>query len=307
MSSTAPNRDIMERFRSKEEQLFLKWKVVMNPSELLRGIISNQENARSLFHGLRRQVRAIRRRSQAYRDGQVTIFDLVLIRLFDAGHSMQDYGLLEFYLAEFLGTRDCVSTADANRIVAAHLAAQRILDDGPIDELPTVKTANVQDQEPTSTQNSTSTHYSEEAKPPYLDNLIRVYERAKDDYYKSGVTHTHNERSNIVRFLRDTAENLLRYLEAFDQEHELIPELTDVIKSSQARAEELAGGRKRKFEDYQRSPSMSPWRNTGYTYEYDHRTGRGGYVKDGWDHSRVSETWNRALDSYRPRYSLHRH
>ncbi|KAJ5295513.1 hypothetical protein N7508_010334 [Penicillium antarcticum] len=307
MSSAAPSREVLERLRSKEEQLFLKWNVVMKPSELLRDITANRENARSLFHGVRRQVRAVRRRSQASRDGQVTIFDLVLVRLFETGHTMQDYGLLEFYLAEFLGTKDCVSTADANRIVAAHLAAQRILDDGPIDELPTVRTANMQDQEHESTQQSISTRYSEEAKPPYLDNLIRVYERAKDDNYKVGATHSHNERSNNVRFLRDTAENLLRYLEAFNQEHELIPELADIIKSSQARAEELAGGRKRKFEHERRSPSMSPWRNTGYTYEYDHRTGRGGYAKDGWDHSRVSENWNRAFDSYRPRYALHRH
>jgi hypothetical protein len=130
MPPAGPKGDVLARLRSKEEQMFLKWNVVMNPSELLRGIVANRENARALFHGLRRQVRAIRRRSLAYRDGQVTIFDLVLIRLFDAGHTMQDYGLFEFYLAEFLGTRDCVSNADANRVVAAHLAAQRILDDG---------------------------------------------------------------------------------------------------------------------------------------------------------------------------------
>jgi hypothetical protein len=79
---------------------------------------------------MRRQVRAIRRRSQTYRDGQVTVFDLVLVRLFDAGHNMEDYGLFEFYLNEFLGIRDCISLADANRIVAAHLAAQRVMDDG---------------------------------------------------------------------------------------------------------------------------------------------------------------------------------
>ena len=170
-----------------------------------------------------------------------------------------------------------------------------------------MKTANVQDEELISTQNSTSTRYSEDVKPPHLDNLIRVYEKAKDDNNKVGATHSHNERSNSVRFLRDTAENLLRYLKTVDEDHELIPELNDVVKSSQARAEELAGGRKRKFEHERRSPSMSPYRPTGYTYEYDHRTGRGGYVKDGWDHSRVSETWNRASDSYRPRYALRRH
>jgi hypothetical protein len=51
---------------------------------------------------------------------------------------------------------------------------------------------------------------------------------------------------------------------------------------------------------------MGPWRTSGYTYEYDHRTGRGGYVKNGWDH-RVSESYSRTFDSYRPEYALNRH
>lgn len=116
--------------RGKEDVLFLKWSSVMNPSDLLHELVGNSEHARVLFHGLRRQVKSIRRRSQSYDDGQVTIFDRVLVRLYDDGHTMQHYGLFEFYLAEYLGTKNCHSEKEVNSVIAAHFAAQRILDDG---------------------------------------------------------------------------------------------------------------------------------------------------------------------------------
>jgi len=118
----------------KVDNLYLKWSVPMQPSDILHDLVRTKEHARALFHGLRRQVRFIRQRSQNYDDGQITIYDAVLIRLYDNGHTMQDYGLLEFYLAEYLGTKHCHSDAEIKSVIAAHLAAQRILDNGmPLD------------------------------------------------------------------------------------------------------------------------------------------------------------------------------
>lgn len=114
----------------KEETLYLKWSLVLSPSELLKELVGDSEHARALFHGMRRQVRSIRRRSQSYDDGQVTIYDRVLLRLYDEGHTMKHYGLLGFYLTEHLGTKNCKSEEEKNTLVAAHLAAQRILDNG---------------------------------------------------------------------------------------------------------------------------------------------------------------------------------
>lgn len=116
--------------RGREDSLYLKWSAVMNPSNILHNLVDNSEHARLLFHGLRRKVGFLRRRSQTYDDGQVSIYDRVLLRLYDDGHTMQDYGLLEFYLAEYLGTKNCCSEEEVNSIVAAHFAAQRILDNG---------------------------------------------------------------------------------------------------------------------------------------------------------------------------------
>ncbi|CAI7595081.1 unnamed protein product [Penicillium discolor] len=303
--------------RGKEDSLYLKWSAAMNPSELLKELVGNREHARTLFHGLRRQVKSIRHRSQSYDDGQVTIYDRVLLRLYDEGHTMQHYGLLEFYLAEYLEAKNCHSEEENNSVIAAHFAAQRILDNGPISEIPIIATDDVggaieEAETGKSSQNSGA------SKSNHIDKLIQVYQKAKADYYILQVSENHRERTNSVRFLRDTAENLLRYLMSADKDHDLIPEIEDIIQVSQAHASQLAGGRKRKFEhmdnDSRGSPSLSPYRSHGY-----YRDQRGGpnrrdrYVPDnitwdhshkgGWDHSHVNRRigWdNRALDSYRP-------
>ncbi|KAJ5841757.1 hypothetical protein N7534_011587 [Penicillium rubens] len=311
--STDTKRVMSRGLRGKEDSLYLKWSVVMNPSELLKELVGNREHARALFHGLRRQVKSIRHRSQSYDDGQVTIYDRVLLRLYDEGHTMQHYGLLEFYLAEYLGTKNCHSEEESNSVIAAHFAAQRILDNGPISEIPIVATEN--EEGPTE---DTQASKSPQTKSEHVDKLIQVYQKAKADYYILEVTESHRKRTNSVRFLRDTAENLLRYLKSVDKDHDLIPEIEDIIQVSQAHANQLAGGRKRKFEhmdsNSRGSPSPSPYRPYGYYKDqrrgYNHRDR---YVPDsvtwdhshkgGWDHSHVNRRtgWDsRHLDSYRP-------
>ena len=143
----------------------------------------------------------------------------------------------------------------------------------------------------------------------HIDKLIQVYQKAKADYYILEVTESHRERTNSVRFLRDTAENLLRYLKSVDQDHDLIPEIEGIIQVSQAHANQLAGGRKRKFEhadkDSRDSPSPSPYRPYGFRDQRRRYNRRDRYTPDivTWDHSHVDRRagWDsRVLDSYRP-------
>jgi hypothetical protein len=167
---------------------------------------------------------------------------------------------------------------------------------------PVKEEAKSADRDLPSIQASDSTQASDNPKPPHLDKLIETYQKAKDDYYILEVTESHGKQTNNVRFLRDTAENLLRYLESVDKDHHLIHELEDIVESSKAHANELAGGRKRKFERVtsgsRGSPSPSPYRPNGYYGDsyggYDRHSRWDRYVpKSGWDHSR-------AFDSYRP-------
>ncbi|KAJ5561047.1 hypothetical protein N7535_009244 [Penicillium sp. DV-2018c] len=271
----------------KEDSLYLRWSSVMMPGDTLEELLQNKEHARALFHGLRRQVKSILQRSQLYADGEVTIYDRVLLRLFDEGHSMQAYGLFDFYLAEYLGTKNCDTKEEINSILAAHFAAQSILDKGslfrftvllmhindnlpgPIPEIP-VTPAPIVKHQTGDTKTGKAPQSADKQKLPNLDKLIKVYHEAKADYdHVLEVPGSHREQTNSVRFLRDTAENLLRYLNSFDPDHELIPEIENVIRVSKHQALVLAGGRKRKFErlesDSWGSPTASSYRER-YSY-----------------------------------------
>ncbi|KAG0161648.1 hypothetical protein PDIDSM_1841 [Penicillium digitatum] len=293
--------------RGKEDNLYLKWSVVMNPSELLKELVSNREHARTLFHGLRRQVKSIRHRSQSYDDGQVTIYDRVLLRLYDEGHTMQHYGLLEFYLTEYLGTKNCHSLGKTTlSLLPTLLPSAFSTMVCPMSEIPIIATDNMEGITE-DIQTSKSSQSSGTSKLQHLDKLIQVYQKAKADYYILEVTESHRERTNSVRFLRDTAENLLRYLMSADKDHDLIPEIEDIIQVSQAHANQLAGGRKRKFEhlenDSRGSPSLSPYKPYGcYGDQRGRHNRRDRYVPDSvtWDHSHKGGWDSRTLDSYRP-------
>ncbi|KAJ6113525.1 hypothetical protein N7523_006842 [Penicillium sp. IBT 18751x] len=99
-----------------------------------------------------------------------------------------------------------------------------------------------------------------------LDKLIQVYHAAKAEYYlgdanKSGISDKSTDKFTNVRFLRDTAENLLRCLKAQMEDHPLIPEVERVVSASCEHAERLAGGRKRIFENPE-NEQLARHRNT---------------------------------------------
>ncbi|CAG8033912.1 unnamed protein product [Penicillium salamii] len=293
----------------KIDGLFAEWSKDVIPTGPLRELLGDKENCRAFFHGLRRQVRSIRKRSQRSDDGEITVYDAALVRLYEHGHTMQDYGLLDFYMAEFLGTKNCKSDGEVKATIAAQIAAQRILDGGPIARIP-VSGSDADDEKEMDVEynemeeTSDPPDGSEAPMPPHLQRLIETYKKAKNEYADLRVMESHSKQTENIRFLRDTAENLLRYLENFDKDHYLISELEDTIASSKAYAAKLAGGRKRKFERGRSesrdrgSPSPSPYRPYGYYGQ----TYRGRDQDSRWDRYVPPQNYgrNREVDSYRP-------
>ncbi|KAJ5121663.1 uncharacterized protein N7515_009624 [Penicillium bovifimosum] len=302
-----------DEISDKEDALYREWSTVMKPGDVLHELLQTKEHMRSLFHGLRRQVKSLSFRSQLYDDGQLTIYDRVLLRLYEDGHTMQAYGLFEFYLAQHLGIKDCDSREEINSVLAAHFAAQSILDKGPISEIPVTSTPTVERQTQ-DIETRKAPQSADKEKSPYLDKLLQVYQNAKADYYSLEVTEvteateSHRERTNIVvRFLRDTAENLLRYLNEVDKGNALIPEVEDIIKVSQEHANKLAGGRKRKFEHRERISRGNP---TVGSYLPQYRYGvRDRYVPgpERWDRGYLSpghETPRHGADSHANNFAM---
>lgn len=118
-----------------------------------------------------------------------------------------------------------------------------------------------------------------------LTKLIHVYHCAKADYYisdanKTGFTDRTTDKFSNVRFLRDTAENLLRcfHSDGLDN-HYLLPEVERVAAASREHAERLAGGRKRIFENPGEEKSFGRHRDNCRDNRRDKRQRRGDYYR----------------------------
>jgi hypothetical protein len=82
-----------------------------------------------------------------------------------------------------------------------------------------------------------------------ITRLLDIYHRAKDDYYTALQTDGYVSL-DAVRFLRDTAENALRYLHTNGlSDHTDVPDLEQVFTISRDKATQLTGGRKRHFDE----------------------------------------------------------
>lgn len=87
---------------------------------------------------------------------------------------------------------------------------------------------------------------------PKLNNLWNVYQRAKADYQAVAQLKSH-VTTKAARFLRDTAENLLSYLENKTVDSAMMAELDATYKMAKSTAVSLSAGKKRKFDCPDRS------------------------------------------------------
>lgn len=85
--------------------------------------------------------------------------------------------------------------------------------------------------------------------------MLHTYFRAKNDFYtRHESTHYQYDPklADAAKFLRDSAENALSYLEAHELlsscDSELVLELQTVFDFAKSKAIEILGGRKRRFE-----------------------------------------------------------
>ena len=116
-----------------------------------------------------------------------------------------------------------------------------------------------------------------------LENLVQVYQVAKTDYYlgdadKSGVSTKKTDKFSNVRFLRDSSENLLRWMlsEGYN-DHPLLAEVRKVAEASRGHAEHLSGCKR----------------------NYEQRSEDNG--ERGRRHTNKRRRWDRGVvDSYRP-------
>lgn len=88
-----------------------------------------------------------------------------------------------------------------------------------------------------------------------INRMLHIYFRAKKDFYtkhESTGSPYDPKLADAAKFLRDSAENALSYLEAQDLlsscDSDLVLELQTVFDFAKSKAIEILGGKKRRFE-----------------------------------------------------------
>ncbi|KAJ5610929.1 hypothetical protein N7510_007648 [Penicillium lagena] len=200
------------------------------PTPALRKIFDDPNKGFLIFQALERQAKLLTRRKEVAVGSEdiaeLSIYDKALLALYSRCGGEEKrlsapgcWGLFNFFLDHFVGIDRLASHEPANQ--------------SPPSEKLAVKDA------PNEVQKTQSTCF---------DRMIEVYQIAKLDCYLTDA-NKNRDKFQVVRFLRDTAENLLtQMLNAGYGNHPLVPELRQVYEVSKSHAEQLSGGRKRPFE-----------------------------------------------------------
>lgn len=107
------------------------WAEVTEPSQVLLEIIEDEDKARTLYNMVERQYKFISaERSTDDERGEMTIFDKVLIEMWHEEQQLQNIGLLEFFLEEYLMAKSVDTYAAKKALVFAHLEAGALIDAG---------------------------------------------------------------------------------------------------------------------------------------------------------------------------------
>ncbi|RAL04715.1 uncharacterized protein BO80DRAFT_347360 [Aspergillus ibericus CBS 121593] len=261
----------------KVDELVQKYDRITEPSPVLREILRDSEGLASLVHAIRRQVSLVRCRSQDPEDAQITIYDHALLVLSNYGDDPRDTGALELYLTEFLGIVPISTVFQARKSIDGHVTLRNVVTkvtgSGYTPGKPTVIDNDAQDKSEHRVkvndnkerhQNDESIGHSHPSSSPedtrireQAHRLIQVYRAAKTEYSDEKQRDGVHDLS-LVRYLRDTAENTLLYLQGNGMsDHPLIQEIEYSFKMARDKAAQLSGGRGRRF-DEPREPRYPP-------------------------------------------------
>lgn len=129
----------MPSLQDKEIALHHLFSTMKGPSAVLKPILADRTKAKLLHHAIRRQVSMILKRSEKHENGEITIYDRVLVMLWNEGHTLRNMGLLRLFVSEFLGGKLADSAEDETAIVSACIAAQNIIENGTSPRCPKIR------------------------------------------------------------------------------------------------------------------------------------------------------------------------
>ncbi|KAL1886661.1 hypothetical protein Plec18167_000594 [Paecilomyces lecythidis] len=234
---------------------------VRKPHPVLKEPLERPDSYALLWEVIENQITLIKSRSQAFEDGHITIYDKALLILTKNGKEIMNLGALELFLEEYVGIPAKGSIAKQQQVLDKHVALKSLLkkisqSDKNMDEKAGIDTPIGDSSSPLQDSQSHEReikHGSAEGPvdPKVDEGIVRMldtYIKAKEDYHAtSGASRF--EKLDAVKFLRDTAENTLNYLQVHGlADHAFVPELQRSFEMAKDVATSLSNGRKRRFE-----------------------------------------------------------
>ncbi|PWY89031.1 hypothetical protein BO70DRAFT_377485 [Aspergillus heteromorphus CBS 117.55] len=272
---------LSKSFNRKVDELVQKYDRSNEPSPALRDFLRNADGLTSLMNAIRRHVLLVQSRSKDIEDAQITVYDSALLILSNHGDDPRDTGALELYLAEFLGIVPTSPGSLDRQKIDDHVSLESALTRATESGHTTDRTASADEEDKKPDHASMSRNevssFDDDRLRAQADRLIEVYRLAKSEYYgekkRDGV-----DLLSLVRYLRDTAENTLLYLQANGMaDHPLVSDIKYSFEMAKDKAAQLSGGRARHFDE--------PFKDSGRRHLRHTKRRRS----------------HRSVDSYRPR------
>ncbi|OJD21710.1 hypothetical protein ACJ73_06948 [Blastomyces percursus] len=225
---------------------------------MLSEFVKNSDFFRLLYEVFEHHMSLIRSRSQAWGDGQITIYDKALLELADKSAETCCMGAIQLFLDQVMGMEGA-EAADLEALVIKHVAVRSLLlnvthTDGQeaADPIPAIlKKGAIHGSAPGQTHKDKNgpRNNAKELKTikDSLSRILSTFSNAQREYKvipDSDVV----AKSRAAKFLRDTAENALNYLHARKMKHDMVPTLEAAFQMAKEKAIALSGGRKRPFE-----------------------------------------------------------
>ncbi|OKL57637.1 hypothetical protein UA08_07175 [Talaromyces atroroseus] len=249
----------------------------IKPSHALRYIIGTSKLYVLFCELIEHHIGIILSRSQEIEDGHITVYDKCLLDLCGNGREVHRQAGQELYIREFLGIDpDSLVERDVEEMLDREILARGVFvrSSRPLtpacprsvsaeDEKVNIAAPPLEDHGPPFSTTSSDTYGTNFARNSAVNTnikrMLHIYFEAKSDFYRIESSQSppsssddYQRIANAAKFLRDSAENALDYLQAQDliTSHcdELMAELQAVFKYAKSRAIECLGGRKRRFE-----------------------------------------------------------
>ena len=109
------------------EKLASKYKSIDTTHPMLEEILKKPEKFSSIWDVIGRQLSLIKSRSQAFEDGEITVYDKALLVLSDNGNNARNLGALNLYLGEFMGITQNSKFQEMNNAFNCHVALKGFL------------------------------------------------------------------------------------------------------------------------------------------------------------------------------------